>query len=93
MCQQIFSNANDAHVAKVLNILGLEDCFEEIITFESLNPKHNSNESERDSGKLKKYEQDSTSLTLNHPTMLTVYRDFMPSLPRNPEDTNCLQTI
>ncbi|XP_031122996.1 uncharacterized protein C24B11.05-like [Ipomoea triloba] len=45
----IFSNANDAHVAKVLNILGLEDCFEEIITFESLNPKHNSNESERDS--------------------------------------------
>lgn len=39
-------------MAKILNILGLEDCFEDIITFESLNPKHNSSESDMDSGKL-----------------------------------------
>lgn len=34
----IFTNADEAHVAKVLSKLGLEDCFEEIICFETLNP-------------------------------------------------------
>lgn len=38
----IFSNGNDAHVAKVLNKLNLEDCFDDVITFETLNPVHNS---------------------------------------------------
>ncbi|CAI9297965.1 unnamed protein product [Lactuca saligna] len=36
----IFSNANEAHVAEVLHRLGLEDCFEDVICFESLNPKN-----------------------------------------------------
>ncbi|CAI9297964.1 unnamed protein product [Lactuca saligna] len=36
----IFSNANEAHVAEVLRRLGLEDCFEDVICFESLNPKN-----------------------------------------------------
>ncbi|KAL8549189.1 hypothetical protein ACS0TY_008151 [Phlomoides rotata] len=35
----IFSNANEAHVAKVLQRLGLEDCFDDIVCFETLNPK------------------------------------------------------
>ncbi|KAL8527248.1 hypothetical protein ACS0TY_005213 [Phlomoides rotata] len=35
----IFSNANEAHVAKVLQRLGLEDCFDDIVYFETLNPK------------------------------------------------------
>lgn len=35
---QIFSNADKAHVAKTLSKLGLEDCFERIICFETLNP-------------------------------------------------------
>ncbi|XP_076947736.1 uncharacterized protein C24B11.05-like [Bidens hawaiensis] len=35
----IFSNANEAHVAEVLGRLGLEDCFDDVICFESLNPK------------------------------------------------------
>ncbi|KAI3694633.1 hypothetical protein L1987_77601 [Smallanthus sonchifolius] len=35
----IFSNANEAHVAEVLSRLGLEDCFDDVICFESLNPK------------------------------------------------------
>ncbi|KAL8092237.1 uncharacterized protein C24B11.05-like [Apium graveolens] len=39
----IFSNADEAHVAKVLSILGLEDCFESVICFETLNPTHKSN--------------------------------------------------
>ncbi|KAK1434860.1 hypothetical protein QVD17_00614 [Tagetes erecta] len=35
----IFSNANEAHVSEVLSRLGLEDCFDDVICFESLNPK------------------------------------------------------
>lgn len=38
---QIFTNADRAHAAQVLNRLGLEDCFEGIICFETLNPSHN----------------------------------------------------
>ncbi|KAL7586427.1 uncharacterized protein C24B11.05 [Lactuca sativa] len=38
--KMIFSNANEAHVAEVLHRLGLEDCFEDVICFESLNPKN-----------------------------------------------------
>ncbi|XP_051113364.1 uncharacterized protein LOC127239314 isoform X2 [Andrographis paniculata] len=34
----IFSNGNESHVVKVLSRLGLEDCFEDIICFETLNP-------------------------------------------------------
>ncbi|KAL4571075.1 hypothetical protein LXL04_017825 [Taraxacum kok-saghyz] len=36
----IFSNANEAHVAEVLHRLGLEDCFDDVICFETLNPKN-----------------------------------------------------
>ncbi|XP_071719632.1 uncharacterized protein C24B11.05-like [Rutidosis leptorrhynchoides] len=36
----IFSNANEAHVAEVLGRLGLEDCFDDVICFESLNSKN-----------------------------------------------------
>lgn len=43
---QIFSNGNAAHVAKVLGKLGLEDCFEDIICFETLNPTKASEEPE-----------------------------------------------
>nr|XP_043623367.1 uncharacterized protein LOC122595118 [Erigeron canadensis] len=39
----IFTNADKIHAAKVLSKLGLEDCFEGIICFESLNPVHNRN--------------------------------------------------
>ncbi|KAF5462310.1 hypothetical protein F2P56_018330 [Juglans regia] len=34
----IFTNADKAHTAQVLSRLGLEDCFEGIICFETLNP-------------------------------------------------------
>ncbi|XP_057782836.1 suppressor of disruption of TFIIS-like isoform X1 [Salvia miltiorrhiza] len=42
----IFSNGNEAHVATVLSRLGLEDCFEDIICFETLNPSKSSEEPE-----------------------------------------------
>lgn len=35
---QIFTNADKVHAAKVLHRLGLEDCFEGVICFETLNP-------------------------------------------------------
>lgn len=36
----IFTNADRVHAIKVLDRLGLEDCFEGIICFETLNPSH-----------------------------------------------------
>lgn len=38
---QIFTNADKAHATRTLNRLGLEDCFEGIICFETLNPSSN----------------------------------------------------
>ncbi|KAG6697401.1 hypothetical protein I3843_09G190500 [Carya illinoinensis] len=38
----IFTNADGVHAAEVLHRLGLEDCFEGIICFETLNPIHKS---------------------------------------------------
>lgn len=35
---QIFTNADEAHVAQVLSRMGLEDCFHGVICFETLNP-------------------------------------------------------
>lgn len=42
---QIFTNADEAHVAQVLSRLGLEDCFQGVICFETLNPPHQQNSS------------------------------------------------
>ncbi|XP_076884537.1 uncharacterized protein C24B11.05-like isoform X2 [Bidens hawaiensis] len=36
----IFTNANEAHVAEVLGRLGLEDCFDDVICFETLNTEN-----------------------------------------------------
>lgn len=40
--EQIFTNADKVHAAKALSRLGLEDCFEGILCFETLNPIHKS---------------------------------------------------
>ncbi|KAL0344530.1 UNVERIFIED_CONTAM: putative protein C24B11.05 [Sesamum radiatum] len=42
----IFTNADRVHAVKVLRRLGLEDCFEGIICFETLNPTHKSTASD-----------------------------------------------
>ncbi|KAE8693095.1 Ubiquitin fusion degradation UFD1 family protein isoform 1 [Hibiscus syriacus] len=42
----IFSNGDKVHVAKVLTKLGLEDCFERVISFETINPTNGINTSE-----------------------------------------------
>ena len=39
---QIFTNSDKVHAVKALSRLGLEDCFEGIICFETLNPIHKS---------------------------------------------------
>lgn len=43
---QIFTNADSNHAISALKILGLEDCFERIISFDTLNPSNNTNPSE-----------------------------------------------
>ncbi|CAL9187881.1 unnamed protein product [Musa hybrid cultivar] len=45
----VFTNADKAHAAKVLKKLGLEDCFEGIICFETLNPPTSSRGTETSS--------------------------------------------
>lgn len=40
----IFTNSDEAHVAQVLSRLGLEDCFEGVICFETLNPPRQSSQ-------------------------------------------------
>ncbi|PHU06888.1 hypothetical protein BC332_23377 [Capsicum chinense] len=42
----IFTNADKVHALEVLNKLGLEDCFEGILCFETLNPIHKSTPSD-----------------------------------------------
>ncbi|KAI9116035.1 hypothetical protein K1719_012965 [Acacia pycnantha] len=42
----IFTNADKVHAVKALSRLGLEDCFEGIICFETLNPIHKNNVTE-----------------------------------------------
>ncbi|GMN24120.1 hypothetical protein TIFTF001_000423 [Ficus carica] len=37
----VFTNADKAHAARALSRLGLEDCFQEVISFETLNPTYN----------------------------------------------------
>ncbi|KAL5991881.1 hypothetical protein ACLOJK_012792 [Asimina triloba] len=44
----IFTNADKVHAAKALSRLGLEDCFEGIICFETLNPPKDSSSSDED---------------------------------------------
>ena len=38
---QIFTNADEGHAVRALQRLGLEDCFERIISFDTLNSSHN----------------------------------------------------
>ncbi|OVA17837.1 HAD-like domain [Macleaya cordata] len=53
----IFTNADEIHATKVLKALGLEDCFERVICFETLNPTHKNispdNEGDSEVGGLK----------------------------------------
>ena len=37
-CLQIFTNSDKNHAIKVLDRLGIRDCFEQIICFETMNP-------------------------------------------------------
>ncbi|XVF05488.1 hypothetical protein REPUB_Repub05bG0176700 [Reevesia pubescens] len=64
----IFSNGDKVHVAKVLRKLGLEDCFERVISFETLNPTNGSNTSDdEDSFKLRESSTEIIDATNNCP--------------------------
>lgn len=57
----IFTNADKAHVARVLDKLGLEDCFEGVICFETLNPPivHSDDDEQNDHGFFSRSDSDS----------------------------------
>ncbi|PWA40758.1 HAD-like domain-containing protein [Artemisia annua] len=55
----IFSNANEAHVAEVLHRLGLEDCFDDVICFESLNPTNEITNPDASKGCVIEYDSES----------------------------------
>ncbi|CAL0334097.1 unnamed protein product [Lupinus luteus] len=46
----VFTNADDGHAARVLHRLGLVDCFEKIISFDTLNSPNNVNPSDDKDG-------------------------------------------
>ncbi|CAI0393076.1 unnamed protein product [Linum tenue] len=46
--RKVFTNADKAHADKVLNRLGLEDCFEQILCFETLNDSTKGNDAVED---------------------------------------------
>lgn len=58
----IFTNADKVHAVKALSRLGLEDCFEGIICFETLNPIHMNNFTEDEN----KYETNTNPTTSNN---------------------------
>ncbi|KAK7325023.1 hypothetical protein VNO77_29042 [Canavalia gladiata] len=44
----VFTNSDEAHASRVLGRLGLEDCFERVISFETLNSSNNLNTHENE---------------------------------------------
>ncbi|KAI4334542.1 hypothetical protein L6164_019222 [Bauhinia variegata] len=46
----IFTNSDEVHAFRVLHRLGLQDCFERVISFETLNPSNNVNSPEEQDG-------------------------------------------
>ncbi|XP_020871978.1 suppressor of disruption of TFIIS isoform X1 [Arabidopsis lyrata subsp. lyrata] len=66
----VFSNGDDVHVVKALKRLGIEDCFERIISFETLNPKTNEAEVSCVTGHL------SENLVICKPTEIAFEKAF-----------------
>uniref|UniRef100_A0A161Y2Y6 Uncharacterized protein n=1 Tax=Daucus carota subsp. sativus TaxID=79200 RepID=A0A161Y2Y6_DAUCS len=58
----IFTNADEAHASQVLTRLGLEDCFEGVICFETLNPPPVENVVDEDKDTAAEYIRPSTIL-------------------------------
>ncbi|GMI97121.1 hypothetical protein like AT5G59480 [Hibiscus trionum] len=68
----IFSNGDKVHVAKVLRKLGLEDCFERVISFETLNPTNGTNGSD---------DEDSSELRESRAEILDASQSVLPETP------------
>ena len=78
---QVFTNSDKAHTARVLSRLGLEDCFERIICFETLNPTNKENVP---------VEEDDTELGVPRSSIISGTNEYMSEpndssvLPRTP---------
>ncbi|PNY01474.1 ripening-related hydrolase-like protein [Trifolium pratense] len=58
----VFTNSDEAHANRVLHRLGLEDCFERIISFETLNSSKSSNINSSHNKDGSEYEQSSSGI-------------------------------
>lgn len=47
---QVFTNSDEAHASRALRRLGLEDCFEKIISFDNLNSSNKLNTPDNENG-------------------------------------------
>ncbi|KAK8596306.1 hypothetical protein V6N12_064810 [Hibiscus sabdariffa] len=68
----VFSNGDKVHVAKVLRKLGLEDCFERVISFETLNPTNGTHASD---------DEDSFKLRESKAQILDASQSLLPETP------------
>lgn len=71
----IFTNADKVHAAKALKKLGLEDCFEGIICFETLNPVHKNTVSD-DEDDIKFIGSELTRVTPNKNEIFDIVKHF-----------------
>ncbi|KAF3454679.1 hypothetical protein FNV43_RR05127 [Rhamnella rubrinervis] len=82
----IFTNSDKVHAARALSRLGLEDCFEGIICFETLNPTNNENMPVEEGGKTGLGQKPSTNSSTG---IIDINEDMHqpnanPALPRTP---------
>jgi putative hydrolase of the HAD superfamily len=85
----IFTNADKVHTAKVLNRLGLQDCFEGIICFETLNPIHKTTVSDEDDIELLGSRTNAPTTTTSNSEIFDIVGHFAQSntsvgLPKTP---------
>ncbi|ESR42353.1 hypothetical protein CICLE_v10012173mg [Citrus x clementina] len=86
----IFTNADKVHAVKVLSRLGLEDCFEGIICFETLNPTHKNNVSDDEDDIAFVESAASTTTSANGPEIFDIIGHFaqpnpsLVALPKTP---------
>lgn len=90
MWEQIFTNADKVHAVKVLSRLGLEDCFEGIICFETLNPTHKNTASDDEDDIEFVGSTTNTTTTTTNPEIFDIIGHFaqpnsdMAILPKTP---------
>ncbi|CAI0393075.1 unnamed protein product [Linum tenue] len=71
----VFTNADKAHADKVLNRLGLEDCFEQILCFETLNDSTKGNDAVEDEEAAEVFDINEYSAAPNSPVVCKPFEE------------------